>query len=54
MTCSASLSRKPQAPFDGDNIYDSIVAGKYEFPKDVDVSDDAKVRLGNSDSIAQS
>ena len=35
-----------QAPFDGDNIYDDIVAGKYEFPTDVNVSDDAKVRLG--------
>jgi hypothetical protein len=32
-----------QAPFAGDNVYDCIVAGKYEFPSDVDVSDDAKV-----------
>ncbi len=35
-----------QAPFDGDNIYDDIVAGQYEFPTDVNVSDDAKVRFG--------
>jgi hypothetical protein len=32
-----------QAPFEGDNIYDDIVAGHYEFPTDVNVSDDAKV-----------
>jgi len=31
-----------QAPFNGDKIYDSIIAGKYEFPADVNVSDDAK------------
>jgi hypothetical protein len=34
-----------QAPFDGDNTYDEILAGQYEFPTDVNVSDDAKVSL---------
>ena len=37
-----------QAPFDGDNIYDDILAGQYEFPTDVNVSDDAKVRIFQS------
>jgi hypothetical protein len=34
-----------QAPFDGENIYDDIVAGQYKFPTDVNVSDDAKVLI---------
>ncbi len=42
-----------QAPFDGDNIQDDIVAGKYEFPTDVNVSDDAKVCFGCNWPAAQ-